>query len=650
MKQSKTTIKELTKRYRTVLLKCLLLNSLLFVGIETAIAEETQITEGIENALIEVRDNVRITDGTFNNVGFFTTTDVYITIEGGSFGGYTDFTSDSITVSGGTFNSSKLEIEADELLISGGAFNSTFVEIEAEELTVSGGRFNSRFVEIEAGTINIDEGQTLNIGEGSLSADSISGGTIKLSLPSTEVSSAIITASSATGVSLDVDMSKVSRENAVQYVLTSTDTGYTLTNVNNSRYAFSTGAFSLEDYKADPTSYLFAANWTGGELYILRLTTAGEAAVENLNEIGVSVSFAEEKAIEALSDEVIETLAPAQKAVVQKINSLLDSASGNVAQTKQILREIAPETAPSSSSTASSNAIAVMNVVSGRMGGGRAAPAVQDGSDETIRGRSGGDYTSGALSVWAQGMYNKADLHKNDGFDSDTSGFAAGFEYNVNDSVKVGFGYAYADTEIGTVRSKTDVDTHTGFVYGEYKPNNFYVNGTLSYGHSKYDETTNSIGLNSEYHANTFAGQLMAGYTFDFLTPEAGLRYVGVRQRGYMDALGTKMSAQTLDDWTWVGGVKVSKSFRTGKAIITPDAKIMATYDFKRDGQARTVTLANGAAYVAKGENMKRFGVETGVGLSANIGNKVDIGLSYEGKFKDHYTDHTGLINFKYNF
>lgn len=41
MKQSKTTIKELTKRYRTVLLKCLLLNSFLFVGIETASAQET---------------------------------------------------------------------------------------------------------------------------------------------------------------------------------------------------------------------------------------------------------------------------------------------------------------------------------------------------------------------------------------------------------------------------------------------------------------------------------------------------------------------------------------------------------------------------------------------------------------------------------
>ncbi len=216
--------------------------------------------------------------------------------------------------------------------------------------------------------------------------------------------------------------------------------------------------------------------------------------------------------------------------------------------------------------------------------------------------------------------------------------------------MKAGFGYAYTDTDIDTARSKTDVDTHTGFVYGEYKPNNFYVNGVLSYGHSKYDETTRLAGLKSDYRADTFAAQAMAGYTFGILTPEAGLRYTSVRQKAYTNALGARMSGKTLDTWTGVAGLKASKSFRAGKTTITPDAKLALTYDFKRDGQARTVTLANGSSYVAEGENMKRFGVEAGVGISAKIGNHTDISLSYEGKFKDHYTDHTGLINFKYNF
>ena len=580
-----------------------------------------------ENSILSVNQgatlNIASQDG---DVSFDNTSSLNLsgTLNGGVYGGTVKFNSSSAKINGALSGTINLNFNDDY----------AYSNINASSAAVE--------------TITIADGKSLDIGENTLNATNITGGTIKLSLPSTEVSSAIINATSATGVSLDVDMSKVSRENAVHYVLTATNTGYTLANVNNNRYAFSTGTFSLEDYKADPTSYAFDAGWAGGDLYILRLATAGEAAVEDLRNSGVSVSVTEEKAIAGLSDEIVELLAPAQKAVAEKINSLLDQVASDVAQVKQILREIAPEAAPSASSTASANAGAVMNVVSGRMGGG--VSAARGSSHGGKHGRSGGDYTSGALSAWAQGMYNKAELRKTDGFDSDSTGFAAGFEYNVNDSVKVGIGYAFTDTDISTDRSETGVDTHTGFVYGEYKPENLYVNGTLSYGHSKYDETTKLTGLNSEYSADTFAGQLMTGYTFGNLTPETGLRYVSVRQKSYTDALGARMADKTLDTWTWVGGVKASKSFLVGKTTVTPDAKIMATYDFARDGQSRTVTLANGSAYVAEGDNMKRFGLEAGVGLSVNVGDKTDIELSYEGKFKEHYTDHTGLINIKYHF
>ena len=486
-------------------------------------------------------------------------------------------------------------------------------------------------------TITIADGKTLDIGESTLAATNISGGILTATLTDAAKTSAIVTAS-ATNVTLALDMSKASRDEVFEYKITD-GTGFTFGDYNPNRYAVSSTLFDPEDAK----TIGMLDGWSGGKLYILRLATAGEAAVEDLKNIGISVSANEEKAIEALNDEVIEKLAPSQKAAVQKINDLLDTLAGNVAQIKQVLREVAPEAAPSASQTASSNAGAVISVVGTRMGGGSPAPAAGSG-------RSGGDYTAGAGSVWAQGMYNKAKLDKTDGFDSDSTGFAAGFEYAFNDSVKAGVGYAYTTTDIDTDRSKTDVDTHTGFVYGEYKPDNFYVNSVLSYGHSKYDETTRLAGLKSDYRANTFAGQIMSGYTFGFLTPEAGLRYTSVRQRSYTNALGAQMASKTLDTWTGVAGLKASKSFRSGKTTITPDAKLALTYDFKRDGQARTVTLANGSSYVAEGDNMKRFGVELGAGVSVKVGNNTDIGLSYEGKFKDHYTDHTGLINVKYNF
>ncbi len=257
----------------------------------------------------------------------------------------------------------------------------------------------------------------------------------------------------------------------------------------------------------------------------------------------------------ALDDDVTEKLAPAQ-------------AAGDTAQMKQILREIAPEAAPSASSTATANAGAVINVVSGRMGGGSPAPAAGSG-------RSGGDY----------------------------------------------------------------------------KPDAFYVNGVMSYGHSKYDETTRLAGMKSDYRADTFAAQAMAGYAFnDIFTPEAGVRYTSVRQKSYTNALGARLASKTSDTLTWVAGVKAAKTFRKDSLTLTPDAKLALTYDAHRSGQSRTVTLANGASYVADGENMNRFGIELGAGVTFKVGGNTDIGVSYEGKFKKHYTDHTALLNVKYNF
>lgn len=47
MKQSKTTLKELTARYRAVLLKCALINAMMIIGIGAANAKT--ISEGVYN-------------------------------------------------------------------------------------------------------------------------------------------------------------------------------------------------------------------------------------------------------------------------------------------------------------------------------------------------------------------------------------------------------------------------------------------------------------------------------------------------------------------------------------------------------------------------------------------------------------------------
>ena len=212
---------------------------------------------------------------------------------------------------------------------------------------------------------------------------------------------------------------------------------------------------------------------------------------------------------------------------------------------------------------------------------------------------------------------------------------------------------AFTKADIDSDRSQTDVDTHTGFIYAEYKPNKFYVNAIASYGHSEYDDTTNLIGLTSDYDADTIGAQIATGYNFGILTPEAALRYTHVKQDDHTDALGATMRSKSFDTWTAVGGVKLSKKYtlKSNHRIgITPELKLAATYDFERDDETNTVVLADGSSYIVEGDMLKRFGIEAGANVGVTIGNDSEITLSYEGKFKKDYQDHTGLINFKYNF
>lgn len=493
-------------------------------------------------------------------------------------------------------------------------------------------------------TLNIADGKTLDIGTGTLTADLISGGTISAILTDAAQTSAIVNAT-AKNATLKLDMSNASRDAVTEYKITN-GMGFTFGDYATNRYAVSDSVFDIDDAKTLEK----LSNWKGGNLWILRLATASEAAIEDLEKSGVALPESEKQAskILDLANEVLNKLPEHTQKIIEKVNDLLDKAAGKTAEVRQILKEVAPDAAQSGAKTATSTAKSVINVVGSRFGGG-----VKSGGSFGGRGRSGGDYAAGRSSVWAQGMMNYAKLDKEDGFNAHSNGFAAGAEVNFTDSFKAGIGYAYTSGDISTDRAQTDVDTHTGFVYGEYKPHKAYVNGVVSYGHSKYDEKTRTVGLTSDYNADTIAAQIAAGYDFGLLTPEAAVRFTNVRLKEYTDAAGATLRDKTQNTWTGVAGIKAAKGYHltaNPKINFTPELKVAATYDFARDDENRTVVLPDHSSYVASGDPMKRFGVETGAGLTVAFGNSSELSVSYEGKFKDHYKDHTGMVNLKVNF
>ena len=337
--------------------------------------------------------------------------------------------------------------------------------------------------------------------------------------------------------------------------------------------------------------------------------------------------------------------------VLAELSNKTNTATGKKAYINA-LTAVAPEVAPAVQQTSTETANQVFGAVGTRLTGGSVSTGAQ--------GMSSGDNIFKRGAMWVQGMFNKSkldDTSKAKGFDADSNGIAFGAEKYVNDDVKAGIGYAYTNTDIDGFMRSTDVDTHTAIVYGEYKPSNWYVNGIATYGWSDYSEDKNvaGVGVKADYDVETFGLQAMTGYDMNIngfgLTPEAGLRYVHIKQDAYKDSADQKVSGNNSDILTGVIGAKVSKNFELSNGMnIKPEARIAATYDLMNDDVNSVVTLANGSAYQVNGEALDRFGMEFGAGVTAEVNDNVELSLGYEGKFREDYQDHTGLINAKYKF
>ena len=330
-------------------------------------------------------------------------------------------------------------------------------------------------------------------------------------------------------------------------------------------------------------------------------------------------------------------------------NAIRTLAQTNASAAVDAATALAPETNPVTQQVQTSTLSQIFSAISSRMSGGALT--------SSDNGMSSGDNIFEKAAMWVKGLFNKSELDTRNGFDSDSEGLAFGFEKNINDDVKTGIAYAYTTTDIDGFLRKTDVDTHTLALYSEYKPSNWFVNGTMSYGWSDYSENKNVAGVNvnADYNAETFGLQAMTGYEMEVngfgITPETGLRYVHIKQDGYKDSAGQNISASNSDILTGVVGAKASKTWELNNGTyITPEVRVAATYDLVNDDTSSIVTLANGSAYAVNGEALDKFGIEFGFGITAEINDEIEFSVGYEGKFREDYRDHTGMLNAKYKF
>lgn len=333
-------------------------------------------------------------------------------------------------------------------------------------------------------------------------------------------------------------------------------------------------------------------------------------------------------------------------------NNLAGLAQKDAKGFNDALTALAPEVSPVVKTASVDHSNQVFNAVSTRMSGGVVGSAAE--------GKSSGDSALDGGATWVQLLANKTEFDGNSkahGFDSKSAGIALGAEKQINGEVKAGAGYAYTSGDIDAFMRDIDVDTHTVFAYGEYKPNNWFVNGVASYSFSDYDERKNVAGsrYKAKYDVDNIGLQAMTGYDTELnnvdVTPVAGLRYNRIHRDGYTDSVGQRVSSDTMDVLTAVAGVKIGKDFATDQGMRwRPEARVAMTYDLVSDKENAVVGLLNGSSYFVEGERLDRFGIEAGLGLTVDVNDNLEAVVGYEGRFREDYTDHTGMISAKYKF
>ena len=266
-------------------------------------------------------------------------------------------------------------------------------------------------------------------------------------------------------------------------------------------------------------------------------------------------------------------------------------------------------------------------------------------------GLSSGDMLSG-ITVWAKTYRGNSKLDDRggyQGYESNDRGIMAGIDKRIDRTMTFGMGIQYDADDIKGIHRKTEIESLGGFMYGQYKPNNWYVNAAATYSKSDYEEEKTVLGryMKNRYSSHNYGAHMLTGYDFGYIRPEAGLRYNYIKRHGYDDGLGQKVSGKDLDILRASFGVHGEYNYNN---FIKPEAYLGVTYDLISDRDRATVRLPNNATYVVNGQRLNRFAVEAGAGITAQITDKMSVGINYLGTFREDYHNHTGYLNVQYAF
>jgi len=325
-----------------------------------------------------------------------------------------------------------------------------------------------------------------------------------------------------------------------------------------------------------------------------------------------------------------------------KVSLVLQEAlsAGDVEFVESETKKLNPTDKPVAQAAAASVQNQILSLTSGRMAGGISV------------GRAGGDDFPQENGFWMQGLFNKSKLAGE--FHGYTRGIALGADTLIDKKWTIGGGLAFNNSDIHAAAGHTEIDSKTLFLYGQYKPNQWYVNATVTYNMSEYTDNKTVAGVSGfggSYDVDSYGAQVMNGFDFATgITTEAGLRYLHISQDSYVDGRDAQIMATDTDFLSGVAGLKYAFAVENDWAIqLRPELRAAMTYDFITDGTSATVVMPGVASYKVSGERLSRIGGEFGIGLTA-LYKGMELSVMYDLDLHKDYTSQTGMIKFRTQF
>ena len=382
--------------------------------------------------------------------------------------------------------------------------------------------------------------------------------------------------------------------------------------------------------------------WNGKIVDAEQVTVGDIYEIAGIDVNGVKIvtksvaDIAETVGISTQAAGAVAGLANANSGKAHQVSLALQDAlnAGDVEYIERETKKLNPTDKPVAQVAASSVQNQVLSLTSGRMTGGISV------------GRAGGDERSQENGFWIQGLFNKSKFA--DAFHGYTRGVALGADTLIDNKWTIGGGLAFNNTDVHADGVNTDIDTKTMFLYGQYKPSEWFVNATATYSMSEYTENKTIAGVvwNDMYDVDAYGAQIMTGYDFTpGITTEAGLRYLHVAQEAH--SFVKKLDTDFLSG---IAGLKYAFAIENDWAIqLRPELRAAMTYDFISDEATATVVMPGVASYKVDAERLSRLGGEFGIGLTA-LYKGMEVSLMYDLDLHKDYTSQTGMIKFRGRF